>query len=150
MTAIAWDGKTLAADKQTSWGDLKYRTTKIRKQPDGTLVAVAGQVTIAAQMADYLLHRDDPGGRTWPEKSDDYGWVIFVSPEGVVTWYTSERPYPHHVEQQFMAWGSAREIAMGALAAGASAERALEICIELSPGCGFGVQVETPGIENPG
>lgn len=150
MTAIAWDGETLAADKQTSWGDLKFATTKIRKLADGTLIATAGTVSLCESMIGWIMRTRAGEAVPWPSSGDDHGYVVMVSPAGEVEWYAQDRPFPMKVEQKFMAWGSAREIAMGAMYAGATAARAVEICTEISPGCGFGVQVERPGIENPG
>ena len=145
MTAIVWDGQELAADRQTTWGDLGFITTKIRRLPDGTLIAISGIVTLAEEMVAYLTTPAGENRPKWPEKSEDHAQVIIVKPDGQVAWYIQDRPFPMSVQQKLMAWGSAREIAMGALFAGADARRAVEICIELSPGCGHGIQVERPG-----
>ena len=43
MTTIAWDGKTLAADKLASYGELRTTVTKIFRLSDGSLVGGAAK-----------------------------------------------------------------------------------------------------------
>lgn len=150
MTIIVWDGRTLAADCQGTYGDARIWRNKITRRADGTLIATAGSFSLAQAMVNHLF--GDPGSRpNWPTAvTDESADVICVDPDARVTWYTHFRPVAIELHQAQMAWGCGREFAMGALAMGANAVRAVEVAIELCPGCGLGVQVERPGIENPG
>lgn len=46
MTVIAWDGKTLAADKRVGYGNMHRTTTKIRRVGDA-LVGCSGSGSLA-------------------------------------------------------------------------------------------------------
>jgi hypothetical protein len=52
MTTIAWDGKTLAADKCAWHWSLKFRISKLRRLNDGRIAGCA--VEDAAQIADLV------------------------------------------------------------------------------------------------
>lgn len=85
MTVVAWDGKSLAVDKQATCADMRMTTTKACRLQQGDVVAL--------------------------------------------------------VFDRFMAWGSGRDFAMGAMEMGASAYRAVEVAIRHSTGCGYGIDL---------
>jgi hypothetical protein len=97
-------------------------------------------------MIEWFVNGHHP--KDFPEQNkggEDWSRLIVARREDnrneVVTYECSHAPLP--VDAPYMAWGSAKEVAMGALAAGVDARRAVEIAIQHHRDCGFGVQVET-------
>lgn len=137
MSVLAWDGKTLAADRQCSTGDLASRCTKIRRLPNGDLVAWTGGIENGLALADWYEKGADP--KHWPnfQGTDNWCRLVVVRKGKVFTYETQPVPVP--VEDRFHAWGSGRDFAMGALAMGADAVRAVKVASGLSITCGFGV-----------
>ena len=43
MTTIAWDGKTLAADRQAAQNGMRFAKTKVAAAADGGICGVAGE-----------------------------------------------------------------------------------------------------------
>lgn len=138
MTCIVWDGQTLAADKLACFGDLKRTVTKIVKR-NGCLLAYAGIASIGEHLADWWA-----SGRKidkWPnefqkdENMQTTLWVIY--PDKTVHCYECT-PFPIKVEDPWFAAGSGRDFAVGAMAMGADAKRAVEIaathCISVGGG----------------
>lgn len=127
MTTIAWDGKTLAADRQITYDKtVEGEVTKIyKRKKDGALCAVAGNLPIAIRFVRWFL----AGGKGEPPELEKgtataTSFVIY-SPELMVKysntgWYEVELPNP-------FADGSGWELALGAMAAGATAEQAVHI-----------------------
>lgn len=137
MTVIAWDGTSLAADKQCTMGYLKYEVTKIFRIDENRVVAFAGNQSECLMLLDWYRKGEDP--TTWPsfQKKDNYSRII--SAEYGVLYYREENPVKIRFEGKNIAFGSGNECAMGAMAAGATAKEAVEIANIISEGCGFGV-----------
>ena len=57
--------------------------------------------------------------------------TLVVVNKGKCVFYTASPDYPQVVADKFFAWGSGREIALGAMAHGASAYEAVEIACDL-------------------
>ena len=56
MTCIAWDGKTLAADRRAVNGGLARTTRKIQRRADGNvLLAMSGQSEVALEMVEWFI-----------------------------------------------------------------------------------------------
>ena len=145
MTIIAWDGTSLAADCQSSVGDMAVKAKKIQRRADGTLVALAGDEGLAIAMVSSVFD-----GTEWPTaKDDERATMVIVRPDRSVVQYTHHRRSPVPITQPWYTWGSGREFAAGALAMGADARRAAEVACELCHYCGMGVQVERAGIQEP-
>lgn len=139
MTVIAWDGKTLAADRQVTSGYTKNkRTTKIRKF-ENVICGVTGE----SKYADALFKWVE-GGRIkerFPSFSDDNQVMLVVIDDKELTEYwasTFETKYPRN---EIAAWGTGKELALGAMAAGADAKKAVEIASEYNLYCGGGIDV---------
>ena len=135
MTVIVWDGTSLAADRQSSVGDMRTAVSKIVRREDGALVALCGSQSLGLAMIDSIF-----GEAAWPTATTDEGaTIIVVKPGEPAIFYSSERKIAMPVEQGWMTWGSGREFAAGALLMGADAKRAVEITNQLCNGCGLGV-----------
>lgn len=138
MTVIAWDGKTLAADKQRSIRGTMSRCTKIRRAASGEVLAIAGDESAGLQMVAW--YEGGAEAAAWPKCQDsDDGWarLVVFSRDGLK--YYDKAPVAITVEDPFAAFGSGMDAALGALAMGASASRAVEIASQLIDSCSGGV-----------
>ena len=137
MTVIAWDGFTLAADRQATVADTIYSTKKLWTYADGSAVAVTGDLSAGEYMRSWY----ESGSQIdqWPEiqKTEDWAILVVARP-GKAPVYYERHPVPITVVDQFRAWGSGREVALGAMAMGADAINAVEIASRFVIGCGRG------------
>jgi ATP-dependent protease HslVU (ClpYQ) peptidase subunit len=144
MTTIAWDGKTLAADKLGNSSGLKYKVTKIfridQNHYKGSLVGFSG--TYPASMA--LLH----WLRTSPNEEDLYPsiqanedkntYALLITPDKrILKWETGS--FPFEIENDKIAIGAGRDFAIAAMHCGKTAREAVEIANIFSTNCGMGI-----------
>jgi hypothetical protein len=144
LTVIAWDGETLAADRQATSGGFKSLSfPKIHRLDDGSLVAPCGASPMGVAMIAWARAGFPPDKFPNAGRSDTQNmcWLAVIKPDGQV-WEYQDLPVPFMRPGTKMAWGSGREAAMGAMLAGADAREAVLIASEIDDGCGFGVQVE--------
>lgn len=152
MTTICWDGEYLAADRG-AWknGHIDCVPTKIhRVMIDGAhaLYATMGAAGFSRRM---MAHICEPTHVPLPDWKDyaptieggsAVGLIIF--PFGVLYEVDAVGTRIHmegHGPRKVFAAGGGREMALGALLAGASAQRAVEISVEFSDYGGHGVTV---------
>lgn len=144
MTVIAWDGKTLAADKRSTYGGMICTVTKIQKV-NGLLVGGAGEASFIGAMLEWIK-----GGRVAAEfpsaqaSKDDWQTVLVIELDGSTSLY-ERTPYPIRYEQPHIAIGSGREYARAAMALGFDSVRAVETAMLLDTGCGNGIDALTLG-----
>lgn len=137
MTVIAWDGKTLAADRQTTIGDMIATRSKIHKLGDDLYFVGSGDTDRVLIMVEWVRNGCDP--EKWPsfQRNQDT-WVRFVvARDGKILEYNQE-PMPIPCEDEKMAWGSGSSYAMGALMVGASAIEAVLATNKCCNTCGNG------------
>lgn len=152
MTTIAWDGEYLAAD-QGAWkyGHIDKVPTKIHRViVDGSnaLYAHMGAAGFGRAMMNHIV---DPAKNPMPRWQDyggdlegNSGVGVLIFPFGVIYEITAMGDRVHmagHGTRGVYAAGGGREMALGALLAGASAQRAVEIAVEFSDYGGHGVTV---------
>lgn len=141
MTVIAWDGKTLAADKRAVNGSLIRTTTKIFKVYD-LIVAVAGKFDYGLQMVDWVQKGRNP--EAYPKcQSDTENWVSLLVVENGKLLVYEMTPFPLIFEDAHYATGFGRDFAMAAMHVGYDAPGAVRIACELSADCGNGVDFFT-------
>ena len=142
MTTIVIRDGVLAADRLVTKNDVSIgQAGKIRevRNPDGDLLgwfACCGWPTDSLVAVKWLSK--------WPDLADapkrfqdcDASGFFLLRSGEVWTLSGSE---PFQTEAEFHACGSGWEVAMGALAMGASAERAVEIASDYDQGTGGGV-----------
>lgn len=138
MSVVAWDGKTLSADKQATSSGLKSTVTKIRRAKDGSLLAWVGCQNTGVIMADW--YDDGADLEKWPkcqENKDDWAVLVIVR-NGALSVY-EQWPKEIFFEDPIKAFGSGRDYALGAMAMGADSRKAVEIAMRFESGCGMGV-----------
>jgi len=141
MSVVAWDGKTLAADRQGTHGDFPGEYPKSRKIQQGIhyghVVAWTGDLDRCEALARWYEEGANIEKLPQFQKSEDWCQLI-VADSKSVKWYQREGIY-FYANTPFMAWGCGRDLAIGAMAHGASAEEAVKIAINHNIYCGFGV-----------
>jgi hypothetical protein len=143
MTVIAWDGKTLAADKQATEGGLRQVTTKImlveKGKFKGHLLAGAGSSSQANMLMAWFVQGADAECFPKYQDTDDLSAALLViTPSREILRYDFN-PIPVVFHDEKYALGTGREVAIGAMAMGATAVEAVEIASRLCSGCGMGI-----------
>jgi 20S proteasome alpha/beta subunit len=135
MTVIAWDGKTLAADRQSTDVGLRRSVTKISRAGDGSLMGAAGQSHICRALRAWY----DAGARPedFPDK-DKTSHLLVISTKGEMRVYDGH-PVPAVFEVERMAIGSGRDYAEAAMFLGKTAREAVEVACHFDNGCGNGI-----------
>ena len=139
MTVIAWDGRTLAADKRAVQAGLARTVTKIHRV-GGTLVGTSGCAHVGADLKEWLLAGADPG--KFPPKARDDEATLLVIRNGRVEIYVAS-PFPVIVEDEQVAIGCGRDYALAAMACGKNARESVEIACRFEVNCGNGVDTLT-------
>jgi ATP-dependent protease HslVU (ClpYQ) peptidase subunit len=138
MTVIAWDGETLAADKQSTGGGFASTVTKIFRVPGG-LVGFTGNGSHAQALLAWFRAGCDV--EKWPKKGgDDSAGAFFVSACGELRGYSGDDG-PHYIvyEDRHLAFGAGRDYALAAMYLGKSAREAVEVACALDNTCGMGI-----------
>jgi hypothetical protein len=139
MTVIAWDGKTLASDKAAVDSGTIRTLTKIKRAPGGELLAAAGISHITERLFVWYAAGADPEKYPDPEAKCSF---LVIKADGAKLLFDGG-PFPDVYEDGFIAIGSGRAFAIGAMAMGADARRAVEIASHWAEGCGRGVDAMT-------
>ena len=138
MTVLAWDGKTLAADKLVVNGDCRQRTTKIERFGH-QLLGVCGNLSVGRELLAWFKAGADAalfpaGNRNLNEGAS----LVVINPDGGV-WKYESSPHPFEVEGKFCAFGCGDVAALVAMHCGESALSAVLIAGDYVHGCGGGV-----------
>lgn len=139
MTVIAWDGKTLAADRRmtTSWG-AHDTVTKIERH-DGSLSGITGKPALGLAMRAWWLAgavaADFPKGN----EADDATLIVIMGDSRVLQYTTG--PHPVLMENEFCAWGGGRDFAQAAMMCGKTAAEAVALTCQCSVHCGNGIDI---------
>ncbi|MGL4441444.1 MAG: hypothetical protein ACRCUE_19505 [Bosea sp. (in: a-proteobacteria)] len=138
MTVIAFDGRTLAADKRACVGGMARTVTKIHRVGP-LLVGGSGESSFIANVIEWVRNGRDPA--TFPatqKDKDDWQTVMVVEPDGSILIY-ERTPHPIRWEDKTGAIGSGRDYAMAALHLGKTAREAAEVACAFDCGCGNGI-----------
>lgn len=132
MTTVAWDGRTLAADRQVSAGnDIVAYVVKVRRCADGRLIGACGSLDVMAALLDWL----EQGG----ERPDCMGdknaaEAIEIMPDGAV-WNHLQHARVRLVSGP-TAIGSGSGYARAAMECGKPAAEAVKIAAKFDAGTG--------------
>lgn len=142
MTVIVWDGKTLAADRQSGDEWTKFaRTTKIRRLR-GHLVGSAGNSAVSREMLAWFDAGAVAADLPDSQKSDDHCTMLVITPTAEIHVY-QRGPRPIVIESRYYGIGSGKEAACAVLELGHDAIRAVEIASIVCNGCGGGIDALT-------
>lgn len=142
MTVVAWDGVTLAADKQATMFGLKTRVTKIQKV-NGELLFSCGDFGYVKQMVKWYENGADP--EKFPEcqkDKEDFVTLYVVKKNKEILCY-EKTPHPFVIDEPFFACGSGRDYAIAAMSLGHNAVTGVEIAIRFETSCGLGIDTLT-------
>jgi ATP-dependent protease HslVU (ClpYQ) peptidase subunit len=141
MTVIAWDGTTLAADRQRTIGGTPMPTTKVFKlqhrDGDCILIGAAGDSWDCVEFVRWVRAGFD---KPKPTMTSLAGIMI---DETRTIWYFGEKLVRHRITLPKWAIGSGCDYALGAMEAGKDAVRAVRIASKYDVGCGMGVNKVT-------
>jgi hypothetical protein len=147
MTVIAWDGRTLAADKRATNSGLQRTVTKVFKvlrpatEKRGAhflLVAGSGGYDLLIEMVKWITEGEDPA--TFPaaqRTKEDYCPMVVIDQNELYVY--EMQPSRFHFEDRHYACGSGRDFALMAMRLGKSATEAVELTSEFQVDCGNGV-----------
>lgn len=108
-----------------------------------------GAVTVHQEFLNWVLE-DDMDPKKFPVQEAEkvqFSGIGIIDGE-VLEWEAGPRPITFKYE--YSAWGSGREVAMGALAAGANAIEAVAAACKHSPGTDYPIQVLFSGFQTKG
>lgn len=141
MTVIAWDGKTLAADKQVTISGTIFKCTKIERWND-KLIGFTGDSDLGVSLLDWFKFSGDK--LDYPQGKDKDNWAILIVISRDGTFCIYERFHtPTVYEPQLFAIGSGMDYAMAAMTLGHTAEEAVGVANKLDTGCGLGCDTLT-------
>ena len=144
MSVIAWDGKTLAADKRASCGSYFRTTTKIFKHGPA-LVGYSGDQSAGEEV--FAWFRDGHNADKFPASQrdrDDYAGLLVVWYDGEL-WKYERTPFPLKYPPQQFAIGSGCDFALAAMYCGKTASEAVEVACQFNIWCGNGIDTLTHG-----
>lgn len=135
MTTIATDGKSMAGDGQREMSRTIVDSTavKVRQLSDGRLYGSAGEAAFSAMVVEWLE------GGSKPDFKPEEFVALVLSPSGEVH-HISEICHLIQIDSP-AAIGSGIDFALGAMAAGASVQKAVEIACKYDPGSGGKITV---------
>lgn len=135
MTVIATDGYSIASDTRAAQDGLIIQRPwhKLHPLPDGSVVGSAGDSELGVLFLDWLESGEESSAR--PDWSDEDFAAMRLYPDGTIMVYTAHC-VPEPVPAPF-AIGSGHKLALGALEAGASPLRAVEIACIYDASCGI-------------
>ena len=137
MTIIAWDGKTLAADKRLTNCGMASPVTKIFRCEE-SLIGISGEFSLAQELINWYKNGCEIDKfPAFQRDEDDYVGMLVINKKGVFKY--GRTPFPMILESQFFAIGSGRDYAMAAMHLGKTAVEAVEIASIFDCGCGNGV-----------
>src|SRR5687768_11861660 len=128
MTTIATDGRSMAGDGAQFMNEIQRASNaaKVVRLPDGGLVGCSGNSHDCEAFRQWLI-----GGQVGPRPRAKSLSVLHLQPDGTLLYYNQSGP---GVVAEFpAAVGTGNELALGAMLAGASPKRAVEIAAERDP-----------------
>jgi len=146
MTVIAWDGKTVAADKRAICSGVHFMTTKLRRVKVGDhipeVLAWTGDQDAGETVAAWYAAGADIS--KWPEcQKDKDAWSRLLVFDRYGARMFERLPVSVKIEDPFCAWGAGRDFALAALHLGKTAQEAVELACVFETSCGNGVDVMT-------
>lgn len=139
MTTIVCTREAMAADSQVTSPAAKYRTSKLRRLPDGSILGLAGVTSCAEAMAAWLADELPQPPADWAEDTV----LLRLTPDRRILLYDSST-IPFEIEDDFAAIGTGAAAALGAMHMGADLRTAIRIAAKIDPYTGGRIQVLRP------
>lgn len=142
MTTIAWDGRSIAADRRLTGTGGVATVGKLFRLGGGVIMGGAGHYSQVVEVVAWIKEGANPKKKPeFPEELAESSDLIMVKPDGTCYWLTW--PYLRQVKinEPFTAVGSGADYAIGAMAAGADARKAIQIAARFDPYTGGRVDV---------
>jgi hypothetical protein len=139
MTVIAWDGRSLAVDRLATSFGLAAEVKKYKRLSTKEVLVCYGDHDKGLIVMNWYEKGGDPEKYPKFQATDDWAGLVVASDKGIKIY--NQEPVPLVFEDKFQAWGSGRDYALGAMAMGADAKKAVEITCELNVYCGKGIDV---------
>lgn len=148
MTTIAWDGKTMAADRIGVVDGQKVLVDKIYSLSDGSIAGIAGSLTrgleIIAWLEKTMNHEDiEFPLQTSQDEPENSAWVLVVDGSANITLYTNS-PEGVVLHDEKVSLGSGGKEARVAMHFGEDARSAVEVSALFDPDTGSEVQTMRP------
>lgn len=138
MTVIAYDGRYVAADKQSNEHSTISTCTKLF-QIGAKVCAPTGHAGHGMMLLAWFKDGADPA--SFPAVYEKQNAFLYVFEYGRPVLSYENYPVPVAVEDGKFAWGSGGDYAIGALAVGANAMEAVEVACRYNTYCGRGMTV---------
>lgn len=138
MTTIAWDGSTLAADRQCEIDYTRHRVSKIRackRKGQTHLMFSSGYMGHTMALFDWYENVGDDIYKGWPEfqkDKDDWQPLYIITPSKKILRF-GKTPHPYKIDSKFIAIGSGSHFATAFMHVGYSAEEAVKMTAEFDP-----------------
>jgi len=136
MTVLAWDGKTLAADKQITFGGTPVPCTKIFRVEDA-LIGCTGEAQEGLSFVAWWK-----AGCPDPKPEFKEGFCALVVRNNKL-WKYENMLVSILIDMPCWGAGSGADYAIGAMAAGKNAAEAVEIACRFDVSCGLGIDTLT-------
>ena len=144
MTVVAWDGKSMAADKLMCCGNLKKTTTKVY-EIDDKIVGFAGALSKCFACLDWVRNSYGDIDKFPRVGSDDEDYIVEIlvyDRTNKTLMYYENCPFPIPIDPDTcVSIGSGLQFAEMAMKLGKTAKEAVEVVSELCIYCGAGVDV---------
>ncbi|WP_430230494.1 hypothetical protein [Paraburkholderia tropica] len=142
MSTIAWDGETLAADRCSWSGCARRRSRKVfaltRADGSKVLVGFTGSQSFSVAVMDWMQGKGEkPDCKEFGVEPDNQ--CAIVVDEKLRVWTLGNKLQYCRMIEKIFALGGGQEFAWGALEAGATAKRAIEIAAKRGDYAGLGV-----------
>lgn len=132
MTTIVWKNGQIAADRQGSDDNLAIAVRKLDVY-ENVAIACAGVYEEGEQFKEWYF---EPEGKCPLKKTDA---LIMDLDTGECFFWEAKAKDERPIVDEFTAIGSGAQLALGALEAGASIRRAMEIACKRDTGTGLGI-----------
>ena len=139
MTVLAWDGKTLAADRLACAGHMKATVTKILRF-EKELLGICGNLATGKELKKWYLNGAETDN--FPAAAlEDGGTELVVIKENGRVWVYAASAVPFEIEDEVCAFGAGGEAAWAAMLCGATAEQAVTVTSQVNITCGNGMDI---------
>jgi 20S proteasome alpha/beta subunit len=136
MTVIAWDGRTLAADKRATSDNVAYTVCKVERF-GGYLLGLSGAADVAHELREWFKEGAIP--KDFPKSARrDTATLIVIGPDAKPRAFATG-PHAMLYSDDKQAWGCGRDFALAAMYLGHDARRAVEVACTFDVSCGNGI-----------